>query len=183
MIEVFFTTAPTTEERKRMAEECLAWWKSQPVKLHVLTPEFAKCSIPEFNRERRIVADRLAQANHIVADDDAIPQCDILQAFDVSRKYRDFGTLSLWPQNCNIQRWTEIEAFEDDEVMEHNSVGIIRFCQKGMPFPPSERLGYDRTHADAIRAIGMKVGLLKNFKVLHLGEGIEKSTIWNKPNQ
>ena len=155
---------------------CLEWWKSQPVELHVLTPEIVGCSVAEFNRDRRVYADQLAKGDHIVADDDAIPQCDILKAYEVFRKYPDFGTISLWPENCVINPWTEIEAFEDDEVMEHVSVGVVRFCRKGMPFPPSERLGYDRTHADAIRAIGMKVGLFKNFKVNHLGEG--RSSLW-----
>lgn len=182
MVDVFFTTAPTTDERKQMSRRCLAWWKSQlHADVHVLTPEDAKCSIPEFNRERRIMADRLAKGDHIVTDDDAIPQCDVLKAFELFKKYRQFGTISLRPENCTIYPWTEIQAFEDDEVMEHVSVGVIRFCQKGMPFPPSDRLGYDRTHADAIRAIGMKVGLFKNFTCIHLGEN--KSTIWNNPSQ
>lgn len=180
-IEVFYTTCPTTPEREKISYETLDWWKSQPVNLRVVTPMLAKCSVAEFNRLRRVYADQVAKGDHIVADDDAIPLCDIREAFGMFQRYPDFGTLSLWPEPCVIHPWTEIEAFEDDEVMEHCSVGVIRLCRKGMPFPPSESVGYDRTHADAIRAIGKKVGLLKNYRCKHLGEN--KSTLWTAAAQ
>jgi hypothetical protein len=173
---VYFCTAPTTDERKGIAQQCLAFWDKQDVEFHVITPEIVGCSVREFNRERRVYADRLAEGIHIVTDDDCIPEFDIRDALNVIQGHEQFGTLSPWPTNCTIYPWTEIAAFEDDEVMEHCSVGIFRLSRKGMPFPPSTGVGYDRTHGDAIRAIGMKVGLLKKHKILHLGEG--KTSLW-----
>lgn len=181
-VQVFFTTCAETDERKAFAKESLAWWESQMGQVTVVTPEDVKCSVAEFNRERRVFADAMAKGNYILADDDAIPQCDIMKAFAMAQKYPQFGTLSLWPENSNINRWTEFDwVFEDDNVMEHNSVGIVRICQKGMPFPPSTSPWYDRTHGDAIREIGLKVGFLKNFTVHHLGE--KKSTLSANPQK
>jgi len=172
-MQAFYTTI------KDRGFGCLEWWKSQPVELYVVTPEVVGCAVEDFNRLRRVYADHMATGLHIVADDDAIPQCDIQEAFNLAGKYPDFGTLSLWPEPCIIHQWTEIQAFEDEHVMEHASVGVIRIQQKGLPYPPSNGIGYDRTHGDAIREVGKKVGLLKNFHCYHYGEN--KSSLWLNP--
>lgn len=69
------------------------------------------------------------------------------------------------------------------EVMEHISVGGIRFCRKGLieKWPPrdAECMGYDLIHSDALRDVGYRVGYLQHVRMEHLGEG--KTELWRQP--
>jgi hypothetical protein len=71
-----------------------------------------------------------------------------------------------------------VPGHEDAQVMEHASVGGVRFCRRSSlhEWPPAEGPGYDRTQADALRAAGYRVGYFKGLKMNHLGEGY--SSVW-----
>lgn len=62
------------------------------------------------------------------------------------------------------------------EVMEHVSVGGVRFCRR-MPFevwpemPAGEYRGYDAAQCEAIRRCGKRVGYFRDLKMVHLGKG------------
>lgn len=182
-MEVFFCTCPITEERKSIAQSCLAIWKVMDVELTVLSPYSLFCSKSDFQRQRRIVADELAKRDvYILADDDCIPH-NIDKGIRALRSHPDFGILSLWPENANIVRWTPegYEIQEDLEVMEHYSVGGIRICRKGAMlkgWPQQSGLGYDAEHCDALRASGWRVGYSQHSRMFHLGEG--KSEVWSQ---
>ena len=138
------------------------------------------CDRAEDQKSRRVRADNLASGRvYILADDDCLPQLKpfVLSAWNLAMSMSgQYGMLSLMPDNANIYPWSEGE--EDRNVMEHVSVGGIRFCVKGAmeKWPPMEGPGYDRTHADQLRRQGLKVGYFKDFKMTHLGEG--SSTVW-----
>lgn len=95
-------------------------------------------------------------------------------------KYPQFAIISLTPSNATINPWTP-EGYTPtlaDDIMEHFSVGGIRLCRKGVvrDWPMQDGRGYDALHARAIRKAGYRVGLAREFKYNHLGEGY--STVW-----
>lgn len=127
----------------------------------------------------------------------------------ILEEHPEFAILSMMPSNAKINPWRppgreyeipsrsivesisdgpftvdgvyELRAvYEDDDVMEHVSVGGIRFCRRGCleEWPPFTGPGYDREQADALRAAGYRVGYFKHLKMNHLGEGY--STVWSK---
>jgi len=213
--EVFFCTAPTTDERQRIADRCFEYWSGNPdADVVVVTPETVGCSLGQFQRERRIYADSRARHHeYICTDDDMLPTADdcLVKGIAALRTHTDFGILSAWPANCTINRWEPGEEsmrclvclgvaksrgcgncggagwfsftyqpFEDLSVMEHVSVGGLRFCRKGLleEWPDySGQGGYDGVHSLALRKAGYRVGYLQHARAVHLGEG--KSTVWN----
>lgn len=135
-------------------------------------------------RERRIRADEMADSDiYIITGDDLFPEYgfDVNYGVSVLRTHPEFAFLGAWPCNETIHRWTpeEYEPIEDDEVMEHISVGSIGFTRKGVmgEWPPmGESRGYDRIHADHLRSMGLRVGYLRKLSGFHLGKGY--SSVW-----
>lgn len=164
---------PHAELRFKMAELCRGLWEQYPVNLHVLFGEGQK-----FQRESRIQAERRAKSPiYILTDDDcAVLELDLPKILEVMANHPDFAQLSLWPSNCTIQPWTE--GIVNTDVMEHVSVGGVRFCRKESAsyWPPMNGNGYDRIHADWFRENGMRVGYLRNHAMIHLGE--RRSVTW-----
>ena len=141
----------------------------------------------EFQRARRIhAAEKSKTWAYVVADDDCMPNTTNLitvKCLGILHDHPDFAILSMMPTNAIIRRWRpegNYEVFEDDSVIEHHSVGGIRFCRAGIPkeWPPMEPgfPGYDRIHCEQIRKEGWRVGYYKNVCMVHLGEGY--SQIW-----
>lgn len=68
----------------------------------------------------------------------------------------------------------------DKEVMEHVSIGGIRFVRRGCmkEWPPMVEWnhGYDGVQAEALRERGWRVGFVRDIKFEHLGVG--ESTVW-----
>ncbi len=143
-----------------------------------------------FQRERRIQADQKGGDFYILADDDCLPdisQKDFIPiGIGVLRSHPQFAMLAPLPSNENIIEWTpdpqldKYTAASDAEVMEHVSIGGIRFCRKGAlkTYPPMDKhfAGYDGIHGYALREAGMRVGFIRELRFDHLGAG--KSTVW-----
>jgi hypothetical protein len=204
MIDVFLCTAAKPEDglRNGFAQACLHRWLDEDgARVHVIATEDAQMAeidgvkvLPRvgFQRERRIFADNTAMEDedgegviYVVADDDCLPTREPFLRACVStmKQHADFGILSLMPVNCNIVRWTNAPPRgkilgEHLTVMEHESVGGIRFCRKGKlaQWPPLNGKGYDHTHCEALRYAGSVVGYFQWHGMLHLGEGY--STVW-----
>lgn len=185
MIEVFFCTMPLTEERQEISDRMLQWWGDQHVKLRVLTPKGIGSTEEEFNRKRRIYADTYAQEwAYILTDDD----CELLSpkmiwaGIEDLSTYDEFGILSAMPQNATINYWTPkiYEPFNNHEIMEHVSVGGLRFVRAGCMtkgWPEAERKGYDQEHCQRLRECRWRSGYSLKAKMFHHGEG--KSTLWD----
>lgn len=186
-VDVFFCTAPQSHERSGMASDTLATWLDTPhVRLHVLTPLKLGCSLVQFNRYRRIWADSESPSSvYILTDDDASPLgTDFIQrGLAVMATHPQFAILSAWPVNCKINPWEKATVPDDGEVLEHVSVGVLRFCRKGAleDWPAANGgPGYDMQQSEALRRAGWHVGLMRRVKAEHLGEG--KSELW-RPGQ
>lgn len=141
-----------------------------------------------FQRNRRMRADELSHHPiYILSDDDAfvLPNQTeghiIRDALAIMNRHPEFAILAFWPVGFNLQRWqpANYAVYEDDEVLEHDSVGIVRMCRRGIvkEWPPiGDGPGYDAIHCQAVRDAGYRVGFMK-LKCLHLGEGT--STVYN----
>ena len=70
------------------------------------------------------------------------------------------------------------QPFEDLTVMEHHSVGGLRFCRKGAltEWPEQDGPGYDQAHCQALRKEGYRSGYSQHARATHLGEG--KTEVW-----
>lgn len=185
MIDLYLCSTEDEGLRGHMAKLCQERWSIEPrVRVHPLTPKIAECSNADFQRTRRMYADEHADsAIYILADDDCLPQAKPF-AEDAARVldyYTEFRILSLRPVNAHIQPWTpeEYAPYRDTSVMEHVSVGGIRFCRKFVNafWPPQHGFGYDMTQAEVIRRASRRVGYFRDFTMTHLGEGY--STVWN----
>jgi hypothetical protein len=187
MIELFFCTVEEVGKhtvRSRMADLSLERWKKETsVRIEILTPSRLKCTALEFQSRRRIWADSVADGPfYIVADDDCLlgGPSTVDDAIGTMIRYPEFRILSLLPQNATINPWTPegYVPFVDDDVMEHVSVGQVRFCRKGIlkEWPWQSGMGYDTAQCAAIRREGKRVGYFRNIKANHLGEGY--STVW-----
>lgn len=122
---------------------------------------------------------------YILTDDDMEPLFYFNKAVKIMLDRPWFGTLSAWPENATINRWTieGYNVFEDQEIMEHIDVGGLRFVRKGACrlFPQQTRIGYDREHCFGMRISGFRVGYFKNLHAVHHGEGA--SDIWGIPQK
>ena len=188
-IDVFFCSIPYSAGSPRMAmrDKCLERWEHVPgANIRRIEPKSLECEDREFQRLRRIYADINADSHvYVVADDD----CLLPDNFNLYRClgiFQDstFMMLSLLPSNANIVEWNP-EGYVPHgtyDVMEHVSIGGIRFCRKWhlKSWPPmGESAGYDRIHADAIRAEDGRVGYFRHHSMEHLGEGC--SSVWTLP--
>lgn len=142
----------------------------------------------EFQRERRMRAEEDARSDiYVCADDDCLITGEdqiIARAKDIMDRHPQFAILSLWPVNATIYRWTpgikDLErcvdgsVYEDEEVIEHVSVGGIRFMRKGAmkEWPPIEpgSAHYDRIQCDYLRSIGYRCGYFLDIGMNHIGE-------------
>jgi hypothetical protein len=200
MIDCFVCVNPVSELRFGMAVASIEAWRHYPVALTILHPtpgggyyHPAWNTIPkigvtgEFQVERRVIADTDGTSIYILADDDCLFLSSVGQALELMRVYPDFAILSALPINAKINRWNpENHILSHDcsmiasPVVEHTSVGGIRFCRKGAlkEWPAFRGPGYDREHCEALRDAGWRVGYMNDVKMNHLGEGA--STVWTK---
>lgn len=139
--------------------------------VNLLTPSRIGCDLSEFQRERRIEANRLAYDLdtdiYIVADDDILPPCfstgsdPLRSAMD---RYPEFASISLGLTDHPIE--------SREEVVEAPASGGVRVCRRLPPdydWPPSGP-GYDVRHAKALRErYGLKVGTFTKMVGCHLG--------------
>lgn len=139
----------------------------------------------QWQRSRRILPE--AHAHHdfyLSTSDDVMPDVttfDVAKARAIMEAHPQFAILACWPLNETINRWTpnNYEVFEDDDVMEHYSVGTISFIRKGamLDWPKmGEGRGYDSIQCEYLRSHGWRVGLLKNMGCVHLGKGFSTVT-------
>jgi hypothetical protein len=184
LISVFFCTMDTKpNDRMLMSALCQERWNQESVRFHRITPGAVECRPIEFQRMRRIYAEQHADSSvYVVADDDCLlgKESPIAPMLALMEKYPEFGMLSLLPANAAINEWTpEFYVPESDaNVMEHVSVGGIRFCRKGVVknWPAADGPGYDFLHSEAIRKAGFRAGYARSYKMNHIGEGF--STVW-----
>jgi hypothetical protein len=188
MIDVFLCTAADEPIRQQMFTLTSARWAQEAgIHLHIINPTRLECDPHEFQRLRRIYADEHADTSiYVVADDDCLlpgrsPLPDVVPLME---QYSEFAVLSLLPANANIYPWTpsDRQVICNDDVMEHVSVGGIRFCRKGLlkiwPDMEGHRPVYDKVQCEQIRREGRRVGYARQFKMNHLGEGY--SGIWKR---
>lgn len=182
MIECFFCSSPQSSQREELAQHMFDFWKNQPgIILRPLDPWVLGCSDRAFQRERRIYAEENAQGEiYILTDDDMEPETSILEKWisegvKILAKHPDFAILSAWPANANIVPWTpeEYRPKENSMVLEHVSVGGLRFIRKGaiQGWPDQKGSSYDTEQCESIRKDGLRVGYFKNLKAVHHGEG------------
>lgn len=162
-------------ERREWFKQCVGVWGAG---CRVLSPP-PGVGVREFQRYRRIVADAQGGEFYVLADDDCLPVGEVVErGFEILQRHPEYAILSLWPENESIVEWTP-EGYvtaNDAEVMEHVSVGGVRFCRK-MPFtcwpgmPEGEYRGYDAVQCEAIRKAGKRVGYFRDLKMVHLGKG------------
>lgn len=177
--EIFYCSAPHSDHRKQLAAQCMGWWKEQKgIKLYVLNPSVLGCTAGEFNRERRIWAERHAKgAIYVVVDDDCMPtsQDCIETGVQALTCHPTFAIISAFPANCHISRWTPegYSPWEDLDVMEHINVGGLRFMRRGAmtEWPMADGPAYDDTQCRWLRHRGYRVGYSQHARVTHLGEG------------
>lgn len=182
-MDVFFSfiSEPDTI-REKMRDLCFTRWQLEDgITLHTI-----KGVGPEFQRQRRIIADTRATSNiYILADDDCLLPNDLNIATKMADKLQQlqkFSIISPRPINANINPWTPLGYCPvlNQHLMEHESVGSIRVCRKGHlkdwpEMTPGTR-SFDLQHCKAIRDTGMRVGYALDFTHLHLGEGY--TTVW-----
>jgi hypothetical protein len=193
-LKVFLCHVPKSRLRRKMKDLCYERWEMEwrqntgfghPI---VLTPESIGSTEKDFQRDRRIWVDsRLAKGEiYVLTDDDCLLAMQPVfqypeRILSLMTQYGEFGILSMMPTNADIYPWRpeNREVIEDEEVMEHISVGGIRICVAGCldEWPESEYVGYDQTHCAALREAGWRVGYMKNIPMNHLGEGY--STVWS----
>ncbi len=171
--------------RFSMGELCFNRWKSEKgAQVEALTEWLCACDAREFQRERRIAADEMADSDiYVVADDDCFlpADFDLDACLKIMNEHPEFAVLSLMHSNCNFSEWTpeNYAVQSDSDVAEHYAAGGVRFCRKGVikEWPPmGDGPGYDTIHGEAIRAAGYRIGYFRKHFDFHLGEG--KSSVW-----
>jgi len=183
-LEIFFCSAPQSDDRLKLAAEMWAMWQKTPgISLTALYPERGQSY--EFQRTRRMIAEKRAKGDiYILTDDDIEPDWrgvpDWLQrGCRLLEFHPEFASLHPWLDG--IGRWTPegYEVFEDDEVVQHHSAGGIRFIRKGCmkEWPEQTNRGYDGTQGAYLLQNGWRTGYLKNLKATHHGEG-KRSDLW-----
>jgi hypothetical protein len=186
MLDVFFCTMPLSDERKRIAEKMLEWWRDVPMcHVHIVTPESIGSNAKDFNLKRRMFADQTTEWAYVLTDDDCELNDEkmVWKALGLLEKYTDFAILSALPDNATINPWTpEIyPPFANQEVQEHVSVGGIRFCRTGCMdrgWPIVSSAGYDAAHCQRLRECGWRSGYANQVRMFHHGEG--KSDLWRE---
>lgn len=176
---VFVCHVPLLGERAESFLRVVGYWGPG---VRVLSPP-PGIKPREFQRYRRIVADVQGGEYYILTDDDCLPVGDVVErGLGILGRHPEYAILSLLPENETIVEWTpeDYQTASDAEVVEHVSVGGVRFCRK-MPFtawpamPSGEYCGYDAVQCEAIRKAGKRVGYFRDLRMVHLGAG--KSTL------
>src|SRR4026207_1929800 len=136
MTDVFFCSADRSPKRAVMAAQCANRWSDvDDIRFIQLNPWRLDKTLLEFQRYRRVIADRLAESDiYVLCDDDML----VSENFNLSEcvqilKDSDFSMISLMPSNCEIYPWTPDNGYEvqrTSDVLEHHSVGGVRFCKK-----------------------------------------------------
>lgn len=186
MTDVFFCSINQPNSTRFYIEKaCLVRWEQEShanvFSMNPWMPEI-DCFVYEFQRERRILADRMAISNiYIVTDDDCMPLGTdfIARGLAVMEAHPEFGILAA--MNYINAKDTEpyTGKFIDDDVWECHAVGGIRFCRKGIikDWPASVSPGsYDCQHHEGLVAAGYKAGYMRRVQMNHLGYGL--STHW-----
>jgi hypothetical protein len=190
-IDVVLSTAQTQKHpeniRAQMYRLCRArWWAEPGVMLRLLERRFGDRS--EFQLKRRIEAEERSKTHiYVLADDDCLldgMNPIVLKACEIMDRHPQFAILSLWPVNSKLNNWrpsiTELEnncvdgsVYEDEEVLEHVSVGGIRFMRKGaMKEWPPMKPGvpyYDSIQCQYLRNNGFRSGYFRDIRMNHLG--------------
>ncbi len=177
-MNVFVCHVPGSEQRAEWLQNVNSAWIMVSGVSAVKT--FYSSEPATFQIDRRKWAEQSHEGQfYILADDDCLPLiASVDEALRILEAHPEFSILSLLPDNANIVDWTPegYQTANDAEVMEHVSVGGVRFCRK-MPFsawpamPDNGYRGYDAIHCQAIRDAGFRVGYFRNLKMHHLGEG------------
>lgn len=188
--KLLFCTAATDVKRMGFAISCLDAWSRHNVEITILRPEsdiywmnawdsFPVCTlgpIETFQKDRRtFLLDGTGDDIYILSDDDCLvsDNLDLFKALSIAEEETEFSILSLLPSNCQINPWTP-EFYRPRvtrEVLEHVSVGGVRFCRKhNLDWPEMKGKGYDKEHGEAIRLAGSRVGYFLNHLMVHLGE-------------
>lgn len=184
-IDVFLCHVPVNAERIAMYSRVRAYWLQQPVRLTTLTPDKLGCSARDFQRLRRAYADRKSTSSiYLLSDDDCLPisPSEWRKGLDALIHNRDFGILSALPTNAKINSWKpeRYTPVYSSSVMEHHSVGGLRFCRARLlgKWPALTGSGYDSEHCAALRSLTppWRVGYATDCRIEHLGEG--KSIVW-----
>lgn len=181
-IDVFLCRHGDDPIRQAMFQLVMERWAQEPgAQIHPLFGNSA-----HFQYYRRRLADMAATTPiYVVADDDCLPQRKPFLQQAVETFYdtaSSFGILSLIPANCHIRHWTPDFGYQtvvNDDIMEHVSVGGVRFIQKGIQdedWPIYKGHGYDMDHSVWLRSRGYRVGYFRKFTMNHIGEGY--STVW-----
>ena len=185
--DLFFCSVATTPLRSFMAETCLARWHLEP-DTHLT--ELRDGGDPGgFQLKRRqLAADMADSPIYILADDDCLPEKPepfVRDCLEILSHYPEFAVLSLWPSNSTLHSWKadDIPGYTPtvtEDVLEHVSVGGIRFCRKDaftdLDWPPLQGKTYDSQEAQALRNAGYRVGYFRNFYMNHLGRNY--SQVW-----
>lgn len=187
--QVFVCHIPGNPKREQWLRQCTDAWYEMGMEPHVLTP--GGIDPLAFQRERRLIAERMGGKFYILADDDCLPLCApeqefVQDGFSILKNHPEYAMLAPLPTNENIVEWTPSQQLDkyavqsDDEVMEHVSIGGIRFCRKGClkgwPQITKDYPGYDGKQGEALRKAGWRVGYMRNLNFEHLGAG--QSTVW-----
>ncbi len=193
MIPVFLCHVPAGDLRRAFFQATMARWREEPgSKLIVLAPTLLNCSPYDFQKKRRIEAEAIATAQYpdtdfyVLADDDCLPESPepfLDKAAEMMALYPQFAVLAGWPTNSEPVPWTPDwpeygPAVSDENVMEHVSVGGIRFRRKIPDFEWPDQLAktYDSQEAEGFRKLGLRSGFLRNIRYNHLGRNY--STVW-----
>lgn len=183
MLDVFFCTTIDHESsyrelRRDMMKLCYdRWLEEKDVNFHYLTPSLVECSVREFQRSRRIYADRHADSSiYVVADDDCfITPRLIPRMLELMNSRPQHGILAPLPVGF---------IYPDglSDVLHRESVGGVRFCRKlpeSFIWPETGGLGYDYAHCQALsHQLSLKFGYAIEVPLFHLGEGY--STVWKE---
>ena len=191
-MDLFIATLPyeficprIARARDAMGALSLRTWRDAGFRPTLIEPPDLDLDLKSFQRERRIIAEELARTKYYLStSDDVLPDVttfDTSKAQAIMESHPKFAILACWPLNETINRWTpnNYEVFEDDDVMEHYSVGTISFIRKGamLDWPKmGEGRGYDSIQCEYLRSHGWRVGLLKNMGCVHLGKGFSTVT-------
>jgi hypothetical protein len=195
MIDLFISTCAEDSIRAGMCRATIArWMREADVSIKILqfgNPSDALRGHESFvvskrslknpgpfdasERERRIIADDMAQSDiYILADDDILPlqKNFVMNALAVMRAHPQFAKVCLYTIPDHPQK--EAGSFQDDDIFQVHGGGGVRFIRKGIAkqWEPSDgQEGYDAPHCREIYRRGFKVGYFKNFTGLHLGWG------------
>ncbi len=184
MTDVFICSIPKEKDiRYYLLQACFIRWDSDnECRLHYLTPGSEWLTNDNFQKERRVVAQKLASSDiYILTDDDCMPIGPdfIARGLAVMQSHPEFGILAAMNVMNKNDTMPYTGKFIDEDVWECHAVGGVRFCRKGIikEWPELVDPGsYDCQHQEALEKAGYKAGYLRKVLMNHLGYGL--STHW-----